>query len=687
VLAALAAASTLTALAAQQRDPRREPPADPQQPIFRVEANYVRVDAFVTKDGVPVRDLALGDFEVLEDGVAQKIEAFEHVEVRGGRDPRTSREPHSVADARKMAADPRNRVFVLFLDTYHTEVAGSHRMRQALITLLNQVLAPDDLVGVMTPEMSATDLTLGRRTDTIEGMLSKYWYWGRRDRVTDRDPEEHLYEACYPTQEYGDVAREMIARRREKRVMDALTDLAVYLRGVRDERKAVIAISNGWALYRPNRALADIGPPIARTVTVPGLGPTGRASTGREDPSTRVLADCERDRVNLSMLDNHQQFLDLFDLANRGNVSFYPVDSRGLPVFDAQLTDPVISPALDQARLRDRIESLRVLALNTDGVAVVNSNDIEGGLKRIGDDLTSYYLLGYYSTNTAFDGRFRRITVRVRRPGVEVRARRGYRAATEAEIEAGLRATATAAAAPGAVERAMDALGGIRGDLRLRTMAGWMPGPGANEDQVRAWFVTEIDAALVRSPEWTGGGRADVRLTSAAGQGLASGEVDVPPGERTFSFTFDAALPPGEYAVRVRLRPQAGGLPYSDVVRFTVPVPSETLGQPRVLRRSPSTGTAFVPTADLRFRRNERLRLEWPAAVMLDHVAGELLDRTGKPMAVPVTVTGRDDPEGRYWVVAQVDLAPLAAGDYAVRLRGEAERDSHEGVVAFRIVP
>ena len=71
---------------------------------------------------------------------------------------------------------------------------------------------------------------------------------------------------------------------------------------------------------------------------------------------------------------------------------------------------------------------------DTDGIAVIDTNDIDTGLKRIVADMSSYYLVGYYTKNAKLDGRFRKITVRVKRPGVNVRARRGYKAATAAEL-------------------------------------------------------------------------------------------------------------------------------------------------------------------------------------------------------------------------------------------------------------
>ena len=67
------------------------------------------------------------------------------------------------------------------------------------------------------------------------------------------------------------------------------------------------------------------------------------------------------------------------------------------------------------------------MAENSDGLAIVNTNDLREPAQRLAADLSSYYLLGYQSTNPKLDGRFRSIKVTVKRPGVQVRARRGYR--------------------------------------------------------------------------------------------------------------------------------------------------------------------------------------------------------------------------------------------------------------------
>ena len=79
----------------------------------------------------------------------------------------------------------------------------------------------------------------------------------------------------------------------------------------------------------------------------------------------------------------------------------------------------------DMNRTTFRAESLRTVAGATDGLAII-TNDLRGGLRRIVDDVSAYYVLGYYSTDRNFNGGYRRIEVKVARPGVQVRARRGY---------------------------------------------------------------------------------------------------------------------------------------------------------------------------------------------------------------------------------------------------------------------
>jgi hypothetical protein len=122
-------------------------------------------------------------------------------------------------------------------------------------------------------------------------------------------------------------------------------------------------------------------------------------------------------------------------------------------------------------------------------------------------------------------------------------------------------------------------------------------------------------------------------------------------------------------------------VPARDLLRVPAPAASTSSGA-IFMRRGPTTGIKDVPTADLRFRRSERIRVEIPT---LSTVApgARLLDRTGKPLAVPVTGALREDPDGSRWQTGELALAPLAPGDYVIELsEGNARMLS-----AFRVVP
>jgi hypothetical protein len=217
-----------------------------------------------------------------------------------------------------------------------------------------------------------------------------------------------------------------------------LYDLTRYMEGIRDGRTAVITVSDGWLLYGPDPSMSvpRPGDPLPGTPAPPGVGPGGRLmprpTNGANGEVDRT--ECDKDRWALANLEDPKYLRDLFGEANRANVSFYTVDPRGLVAYDSNIAGDNVPPVVDQANLTARHGGLQDLAVNTDGMYLLGSNDMRGQLRKVADDLTSYYLLGYYSTNPKLDGKFRTIKLRSKRPGVEVRARRGYLAATAAEV-------------------------------------------------------------------------------------------------------------------------------------------------------------------------------------------------------------------------------------------------------------
>lgn len=661
-------------------------PPSIQAPPFRGQANYVRVDMYATERGQPIGDLTAADVELLEDGAPQTIASFEHVAVRTGAAEVARIEPNTVGESRQLAADPRARVFVIFLDTYHTQIEGSAQMRLPLVRFLDRLLGPDDLVALMTPEMSAADIALARKTTVISNIMQDQWTWGRRGQSTSRDPKEDLYRTCYPdVQDTKGIAAEMEARRRDTLTLDALEDLVTHLQGLREERKAVIAVTEGWLLAGPDQRLARVTTP-GRGAPVPdpfGLGTRRRSDRTPNDAAT--LTECEADRNALAFADNRNRVRELSEHANRGNVTFYPVYARGLAANDAPIgPDQPSSPSQDRAGLATRQDSLRQLALETDGIAVIGSNDIERGMTRILDDVSSYYLLGYYTTNTKLDGRFRNITVRVRRPGVQVRARRGYRAPTAADLTG---APDAGSPSEGAIATAFNAVAGVssRSQFRLRA-ALWPRVSAASGVAGSVWVVGELDYTLRRDVGWTAGATAEITLVSAAGTQVESRAVDVDAKAGAFTVTLPeaGALAPGEYALKIRVRAkQDGVVPLSDTARIIVPAAASTLGDAVLWRRGQTTGLQFLTTADPRFRRSDRLRLEH-ATTGAGAASARLVDRQGKAMQVPVALSERADPSGEFtWLVAEVALAPLGVGSYAIEVTlGDAK-----SVTAFSVVP
>jgi VWFA-related protein len=681
---------------APSQAPQPKPSPEDQPPRFRTDANYVRVDVYPTKDGKTVEDLRAEDFELLENGVKQQVQAFERVVISPAGPQSMRVEANTVRGGEQMASNPRNRVFVIFLDIPHVDIASGHHINQPLVRLIDRMLGPDDLIAVMTTEMTASQITFGRKTEVIADMLRDKWYWGMRDSVLDMDERERDYIACFPPGEADraagrlrpEVVTKMIARRRERMVLDSLRDLVRYLGSVREERKAILTVTQGWLLFRPDSSMTTLRvmDRAGNTEPIPGnepigVDPRGKLRVGGESARESVPASqtiCDKDRMYLASLDNDEYFRYILDVANRNNASFYPIDPRGLAAFDAPM-GPEAPPSIpvDLAMLNQRGEILRTLAENTDGVAVVNTNDLDRGLQRIADDFTSYYLLGYYSTNTKLDGQFRRITVRVRRPGVDVRARRGYRAATAEEVNASR--AAAAAPIPEATKTATAALarlGGIRPEQRFVIHAApFRPSPSAPVSTV--WVAGELQGP----PEEFGtGASASIEITG--GSGVAESTATLKAGERAFLVKIPVqAGTTGAFDIRVRMTPAAGGTPLQDVAKLDL---DPALQQPLLFRRGLSTGNRLQPAAGFQFSRTDRLHLELPISTATPGT-GRFLDRNAQPLQIPVQVGDKTDAEGQRWLTADATLAALGAGDYVLEVTLNAEGTERRVLTGIRV--
>ena len=413
------------------------PPTQAQQrPVFRGGAHFVRVDAYPSQDGKIVEGLKPEDFEILEDGKPQAIESFDFITFDTFRSDAERRDPVSQRAGFDLAADPRYRVFVVFVAMSLSNSPGAvvrnenlDAIQRPLVDFLERIVGPQDLFGFLTSRNSAKDLVLGQKTTVVTAQIRDLWL----ANLADRDEADMLLDNCGcgpnvdPTY-CENVIKPMLKRRfRADATYTTLTDVVAQLGSLRQERKNLVLATNLLPRWREDHtALEGRGPEVPRT----GIA-NGRITT--DERAANVLTNgnngsaCVAEFQRLSMIDFEPRYWRLLADARRENVAFYVVTPGGLQAGVGISATRAIQYAN---------EDLLALAQNTDGLAVIDTNDLSGGMRRIADDLAAYYLLGYYSTNTKSDGTLRKITVRTKANGKAVRARREYRAPTEAEVAA-----------------------------------------------------------------------------------------------------------------------------------------------------------------------------------------------------------------------------------------------------------
>ena len=658
----------------QPPDPDRPPPSaadaaestednQARPPVFRSEINFVRVDAIVTDgDGNPLRDLTIDDFEIFEDDVLQRVETFKLVEHTGEFDPALP-PPSSIRnqfDLEREAAREDSRIFVFFLDEYHVRDYNAIRMTQPLVDFVQNELAPTDLVGIMYPLTPLFDVTLTRNHEQIVHALQRF-----KGRKYDYEPR-NMYEmeyAYYPTTAVEKIRNDVS--------LSALKALAMKLGGLREGRKSIIVLSEGYS---------DYVPPQLRDETAVGGGLRSaqrynpRAGNNRYEDSARLFQDMGM-RANLVYT---------ADIANRNNTSFYMVDPRGLAVYEYDLSQVTIDYQTDQRMLRDLQETLHVLAEESDGRAIVNRNDLSPGLSQIVADQSFYYLLGYTSIEAPTDGEFHEIKVRVDRPDVKIRARKGYFALTETDV-----ARVLAPAKP-EIPKAVDlALATLAEPTRGRLVRTWVGARRGDNGKTRLTFVWEpIGANQSQRSE-----SASQIMLMAMSDSAAYFRGEVPARSDSTLPRADFDADPGEIELNVAIEDQYGDVLDRAVEEFVVPDltgPDLALSTPAVMRaqnaiefRRVVADANTLPTAGRHFRRTDQLLVRGevytPGNAPAD-VSAQLLNRQGSSM---IELPVERSADGRYELSLQ--LAPFPRGDYVIEISAASGDDTATALVPFRI--
>src|SRR5947208_2108154 len=223
--------------------PAGQPPANPQQPaeqrpVFRGGINFVSVDVIVTdkKSGDVVLDLGKDDFEVREDKKSQRVETFEVVKIDPVAEAATPpKEIRSLEDEEREAKLPNVRLFVILLDDYHVRRGSDLAVRKPLLDFVQNQLGPQDMVAIMYPLTPVTALTFTRNRESLVSAITKFE--GRKGIYEPRNEFEERY-YYYPTATVEAIRNDVS--------MSAVKGAAVRLGGMRDGRKSIIFVSEGF---------------------------------------------------------------------------------------------------------------------------------------------------------------------------------------------------------------------------------------------------------------------------------------------------------------------------------------------------------------------------------------------------------------------------------------------------------
>ncbi|HLX46536.1 MAG TPA: VWA domain-containing protein [Bryobacteraceae bacterium] len=396
---------------------------------IKVDVRQVLVPVIVTdKEGHHVTGLTQTDFRVFEEGVEQKISAFS-VENAGqnGDQPVSagirSEPEHSAAQTPSATAKPApvRRTYVICIDSLHSSAANLVSFRTALVNLFRSERAGDSQYAV---------LAIGTSTQLVQNTTS--------------DPEQ-VTKAI----ESKDFQRMFLAGRKidilafRRRLDDVRAECDSGQPGCASDKRQLAAEASGIASEDRGYNMAFLGElksavqQIARGTerrTIVLVSDGFQMVPGKEALDLLIAYFPELRSTAHPSFERMQELDPILHLAANSNIPIYTIDSRGLypsPFFQASNPggSPRLMPEVSRimsAAASESGDTLSEIAAATGGTWFKNNNNILTGLQRAFADGRQYYMLAYVPSNTAPDGRFRAISVRLRDGKMVVKAKRGY---------------------------------------------------------------------------------------------------------------------------------------------------------------------------------------------------------------------------------------------------------------------
>jgi len=415
LLATLALLALLAPTGLAQGPQQPAPPAKPQAPppppvraplndkgTIRAAVDLVEVDVQITdRNGKPIKGLKQDQFSVSEDGKDQKVSTFDYYDVENiEKAPSGSTAPVTVSIGGVAAPEQLRqtlrdrRLIVLFFDQTSLQNDDLTRSTNAAKKFLHDQMTAADLVGVVA---------FGNQLKVLS------------DFTNDRDQLTEAVDALLPGKESQLAA------------LAAASAFGNETAVTEDTDAAFTADDTEFNIFNTDRKLVALESTADLLRDIPGKKAVIQFTGG----------------ITQTGEDNRSQLRVTTDAANRANVSFYTVDSRGLmaeipggdPSVGAATGNSMFSGASvyhQQDARQDSRDTLATLATDTGGRSFFDLGDFSPAFRSVQDDSAGYYLVGYYSTNVARDGRWRTLKVRVTGvPGARIRYREGYYAAKD----------------------------------------------------------------------------------------------------------------------------------------------------------------------------------------------------------------------------------------------------------------
>ena len=442
-LSLLVTSAVFLAIPGQSQEKKQTQTSSDQEDVIKITANLVSVDVIVKdKKGKAVTDLKAEDFTVYENGVPQKIEFFESTLSSSGNSAAPAKPGETTIVSTQPTGRPPNglprNIVCLVLDGQSTELANLKRVREGIIKYIRERITANDSVALFS--ISGGLQLLQPFTQDKAKLIAAVEKASNSSTVSK-------------TAELRDINAN-IATLRDKPSGPPMASVNSQSGGA----AAGSAAAEAMIAQRVLEQYLQLRSVLTLRQTRPVLAALAAICEGlRTIPGKKTLVMFSQGFIAPEALD--WQVQSTIDIANRANVAIYIIDAVGLTGGTPQSGAIVPQSGLaaisatnsQESRMRSAAgesifdiarseglnreqDSLYRISGDTGGQFIKNTNDISGGLNRIDAEIRSRYTLAYRSTDSNFDGAFRKVKIEVRRPDANVIGRNGYYAIPPSQV-------------------------------------------------------------------------------------------------------------------------------------------------------------------------------------------------------------------------------------------------------------